>query len=77
MSTCVFTVGAVYILAERPAGLAGCLADTVCSCHHVYFSDQPVLNAGESGMRHLRWLKQLSIMSCFSRLKSAVTGTVQ
>ena len=45
MSTCVLTVGAVYcrdksvgILAERPPGTAGCLADAVCSCHHIYFS---------------------------------------
>lgn len=61
MNTCVLTVGAVYsvgILAERPAGLD--VWQILCALVIMYIS-QPVLRAGESGMGHLRRLKQLII----------------
>ena len=61
VNTCVLTVGVVYsvgIMAERPAGLD--VWQILCALATMYVS-QPVLRAGESGMRHLRRLKQLII----------------
>jgi len=61
VNTCVLTVGVVYyvgILAERPAGLD--VWQILCALVSMYVS-QPVLRSGESGMHHLRLLKELIV----------------
>ncbi len=57
----MLTVGVVYyvgILAERPAGLD--VWQILCALVSMYVS-QPVLRSGESGMHHLRLLKELIV----------------